>query len=43
MNIKRMAMNLNKLKCIAMFAINIEYLKNNIIYLKKIKSFYCLH
>ena len=38
--------NLNKLKCMVMFAINIENLKKlkyHISYIKNIKSFYCLH
>ena len=30
-----MAINLNNLECNVMFAINIEYLKNSIKYLKK--------
>ena len=37
--------NLNKLKCMVMFAINIEILKKlkyHISYIKNIKSFYCL-
>ena len=37
--------NLNKLKCIAMFAMNTEHLKTKLkydIFFKNIKSFYCL-